>query len=102
METKENKSELAKAVAIVNKAIQNETIRLTEIANTEEGDPILVEGETSTGYQCQLMVDPQGCARIALQYDFPTYKILEEDFPEDMWKAFSQEYGLGAVSSVDL
>ena len=34
------------AVKLVNEAIMAEYKRLEEIAKTEEGDPILIEGET--------------------------------------------------------
>ena len=57
----EENEKLVSAVKSVNEATRAERQRLEEIARTEEGEPILVEGETTAGYYCQLMVDPKRC-----------------------------------------
>lgn len=48
---------LISAVKLVNEAIMAEYKRLEEVSKTEESDPIMVEGETTAGYFCQLTVD---------------------------------------------
>ncbi len=94
--------ELNGAVNLVNEAIKAERSRLEEIAKTEEGDPILIEGETTAGYFCQMMVDPKDVAKIALEYNYPVWHILQEDCPDDMWEDLGRKFGLATVSSMDL
>lgn len=90
------------AVHRVNEAIADEYKRLEEIAKTEEGDPILVEGETTAGYFCQMMVDPKDVAKIALEYNYPVWHILKQDYPEEMWEELGRKFGLETVTSIDL
>ena len=97
----ENKK-LDSAVSLVNEAIREEYKRLQEIANTEEGDPIMVEGETTAGYFCHLMVDPKDVAKIALEYNYPVWHILGEDYPDGMWEDLGRKFGLETVCSIDL
>lgn len=75
---------------------------LEEIAKTEEQDQIMIEGETTAGYYCQLMVDPKDAANIMLDYDYPLYAAMGEDAPDAMWSALGRHYGLRTVSSVDI
>lgn len=89
-------------VSKVNEAIEKERKRLEEIAKTEEGDPILIEGETTAGYFCQMMVDPKDVAKIALEYNYPVWHILKQDYPEEMWEELGRKFGLATVCSVDL
>ena len=49
-----NDEKLVEAVKLVNEAIVAEYKRLEGIAKTEEGDPILIEGETTAGYLIDL------------------------------------------------
>lgn len=65
-------------------------------------DPILIEGETSAGYFCQMMVDPREVAPILLAYNYPVWLALEDDFPDAMWEELGEHFGLASVSSVDL
>lgn len=65
-------------------------------------DPILIEGETRTGYFCQMMVDPREVAPILLEYNYPVWLALGEDFPDAMWEELGEHFGLASVSSVDL
>ena len=90
------------AVKLVNEAIMAEYKRLEEIAKTEEGDPILIEGETTAGYFCHLMVDPKEVARIALEYNYPVWHILQQDYPDGMWEDLGRKFGLETVCSMDL
>ena len=90
------------AVKLVNESIMAEYKRLEEIAKTEEGDPILVEGETTAGYFCHMMVDPKEVAKIVLEYNYPVWHILGEDYPEGMWEDLGRKFGLATVCSIDL
>ncbi len=94
--------ELNGAVNLVNEAIKAERSRLEEIAKTEEGDPILIEGETTAGYFCHMMVDPKDVAKIALEYNYPVWHILQEDCPDAMWEDLGRKFGLATVCSIDL
>ena len=93
---------LISAVKLVNEAIMTEYKRLEEISKTEEGKPIMVEGETTAGYFCQLMVDPKDVAKIMLDYNYPVWRVLEEDAPDAMWEELGYKFGLAHVCSVDL
>lgn len=62
-----NDEKLVEAVKLVNEAIVAEYKRLEDIAKTEEGDPILIEGETTAGYFCHLMVGLATVCSIDLQ-----------------------------------
>lgn len=90
------------AVNLVNEAIVAEYKRLEEIAKTEEGDPILIEGETTAGYFCYLMVDPKEVAKVALEYNYPVWHILQQDYPDAMWEGLGRKFGLATVCSIDL
>ncbi len=94
--------ELNGAVNLVNEAIKTERSRLEEIAKTEEGDPILIEGETTAGYLCHMMVDPKDVAKIALEYDYPVWHILQQDYPDGMLEDLGRKFGLETVCSIDL
>lgn len=105
MKDSDNKSdidELTKAVRIVQKAIRDLEADYKKIANTEEQDPVMLEGETSTGYMCQMMVDPKDVAKVFLDYQYPAWHILEEEPPMGMWERLAEIYGLDAVSYVNL
>ena len=92
----------ATALGMIKDAIRREEEKLKEIANAEEQDPVLIEGETSEGYICHLMVDPKDAARIMLEYRYPIWSILMEDAPDAMWRELARKYGIAVVSSVDL
>lgn len=94
--------DLAEAVKMVNTEINALRADLDRIAKTDSQSPIMVEGETKTGYYCQMMVDPKEAAKIVNDYDYAVYKVLGEDFPDEMWEALAEEYGLGTVTSIDL
>ncbi len=99
---KKESMELAEAVRIVNAAIKAETERLERITKEEEQDPIIIEGETSTGYQVQLMFDPAKAAKIMLDYWYPAYKVLGEEAPREMWDSLARQAGLEDVYYVDI
>ena len=93
---------LEDAVAVVQKEIRDLRAKYESVAKTEEQDPILVEGETSAGYFCQLMVNPQEVAKIFVDYDYALYRVLGEDAPDAMWEDLGRKFGLEHVCSVDL
>lgn len=93
---------LISAVTLVNKVIATKTERLKAVATGDEQDPILIEGETETGYYCQLMVDPKSLTKIMLRYDYSTWRVLVEDAPDEMWEELGREFGVKTVCSVDL
>lgn len=93
---------LTSAVKLVNEAIMAEYKRLEEVLKNGEGEPIMVEGETISGYYCQLMVNPKDVSKIMLDYNYPVWRILEEDAPDGMWEELGRKFGLKTVCSVDL
>lgn len=101
-EKRRNAEKLGQAIRLVNEAIEKERNRLKIIASGINQDPIMVEGETTTGYFCHLMVDPKDVAKIILSYDYPTCRILEEDSPDEMWEELGRHFGLLTISSFDL
>lgn len=100
--TDNNKDKLHEAVKLVNDAIMAEYKRIEEIAKTEEGDPILIEGETTAGYFCHMMVGPKDVAKIVLDYNYPVWHILGEDCPDGMWEDLGRKFGLATACSIDL
>ncbi len=97
---KEEKNRLSDAVRIVKEAIDTERKRLEAIK--EDDDPIMLVGETVTGYYAQLMVNPKTVARIMLDYDYPLWTILDEEAPQGMWDQLAKVFGLDCVSEVDI
>lgn len=92
-----------RAVERVNEMISDERTRLEAITITnEELDPVMIEGETETGYYCQMMVNPKDCARIMLDHEYPTWKVLQEDCPDEMWEELGRKFGIKSVCSIDL
>ena len=100
---KEKDEKFQEAVKLVNDAIMAEYKQLEEIAESDnEDDPIMVEGETTTGYYCQMMVAPREVAKIALEYNYPVWHILQQDYPDGMWEDLGRKFGLATVCSIDL
>lgn len=94
--------ELLNAVKVVQAAIKAKEDRYRKIASTEEQDPILIEGETRTGYDCHLMVDPKDVAQVFLDYDFALWDTVVGEVSDSMWDRLAEIYGLDRVYSVDL
>jgi len=57
----------------------------------------MIEGETTAGYYCQLMVNPQEVAKIFVDYDYALYRVLGEDAPDAMWEDLGRKFGLEHV-----
>lgn len=99
------KEELEHAREIINQKISDERTKLeafTLLKPDATPDPVCIEGETETGYYCQMMVDPRDIAPILLEHQYPVFKVLQEDFPDEMWRELAQKLGLDIISSVDL
>lgn len=94
--------ELLNAVKVVQAAIKAKEDRYRKIASTEEQDPILIEGETRTGYECQLMVDPKDVAQVFLDYDFALWNTVVGEVSDSMWDRLAEIYGLDRVYPVVL
>ena len=96
-----------KAVETVDQLISDyrtelEALTLVKEEYEDDCDPVMVEGETTTGYYCQMMVLPKKVANILLEYDYPIYRVCGQEAPEAMWDELAREFGLGSVSSFDL
>ena len=101
--TKETREKsVSEAVHLVQAEIEAVRKRLEDIAHMEETSPILVEGETSTGYDAHIMADPSKIAKIMLRYDYHFWYTLDEELSDDMWLDIARMVGLEHVSSVDI
>ena len=98
----EQQAKLDEAIDLVNKAIREKWKEYNQIAHTDDGDPAMLEGETSKGVIVHAMVDPKEIARIFLKYNYPTIKILAEEAPQSMWDDLADLVGLESCYSVDL
>ena len=67
---------LSEAVRIVKAAIDAETRRLKQLAESEEEGPIMLEGRTTSCYYVQLMIDPAKVAPVMLDYWYPAYRVF--------------------------
>ena len=91
------------AVDTVQQAISDYRTQLEAMTlSNDDLDPILIEGETETGYSCSMMVNPKDVAKILLKYDFPIYEVLGDEAPQGMWDDLAEQFGVGAVTSFDL
>ena len=72
------------------------------LTDSDDLSPVMVEGETRTGYYCQLMGSPKEVAEIVLKYDYPVFVALEEEPPQAMWDELASHFGLANVTSFDL
>ena len=96
------REEFSKARCIVEEEIRSVTADLEAVAKGEDQEPVMVDGETETGYYCRLMVDPKDAAKIMLNYDYPIYKVTGMEPPQGMWDELARKFGLSSVMSVDL
>ena len=62
-------------------------MKRARLPNYDQGD------ETTVGYFCQLMVNPQEVAKIFIDYNYALYRVLGEDAPDAMWKDLSRKLG---------
>lgn len=93
----------AKALDIIQQKISDYRTKLEAITiSNAELQPIMIEGQTRTGYHCQLMDNPKTAAEIMLRHNYPIFATLGEDAPDAMWQELADEYGLETVSAVGL
>lgn len=91
---------LEDAVAVIQKKRFASGARKYESVANKNGQDhsIMVEGdETTAGYYCQLMVDPQEVAKIFIDYDYALYRVLGEDVPDAMWEDLGRKFELECV-----
>lgn len=93
---------LEDTVAVVQKGIRKWHTKYESVVKAEEQDPIMVEGKTLTGYYCQLITDPKDVAKILLEYDYPVWRVFDEDAPDTMWENLGRKFGLEHVYSAEL
>ena len=101
-EKKQDNNELSKAVKIVQEAIRAQENYYKKIVETDGQSLVMLEGETSTGYYCQMMVDPKDVAKVFLDYQYPIWSVLDEEPPMGMWERLAEIYGLSSVGSVNI
>jgi len=93
----------SEAVRLVNAEIEAVRKRLEDISQAEETDPVLVEGETSTGCYAKVMANPSKIADIMLEDSYHIWSILEND--DELcctWLDIADMVGLASVSNVDI
>ena len=93
---------LSEAARIVREAISAKENHLKQLTGSKENHPIMLEGQTSAGYDVQMMVDPAKIAYIMLDYQYPHCVVLEEEPPLEMWCEIAMLVGLKEVRSVDI
>ena len=72
------------------------------LTDKDDLDSVMLDGETRTGYYCQMLVSPREVAEIVLKYDYPIFAVLKEEPPQAMWAELADHFGLDSVSSFDL
>lgn len=108
MSTKETTEAKTKALQeardLINQEISDYRTKLEALTLCDQSqlDPIMIDGETTAGYQVRLFDTPGDAARIMLKYDWPVYRTLGEDAPDEMWEELGRHYGLETVCSIDL
>ncbi len=93
---------LGDAVEMVKAEIDKQTKYYEKIASTDEQDPVMLEGVTTTGHNCHVMVDPKEVAKVFLNYDYPACLVLDNEPSSDMWDTLARKFGLGEVYGVDI
>ena len=97
-----DQEKLKGAVELVNSAIAEEESRSRRIIEGDEDTHIVIDGETETGYYCQIQVDAKKVAEVYLRYDYSIYRIFGQEVSDNMWNELACMFGLGSVDSVDL
>jgi predicted DNA-binding protein (UPF0251 family) len=103
LSTKEAREKtISEAVHLVNAEIEAVRKHLEDISQTEEASPVLVEGETFTRCDAQVMANPSKIAKIMLKHEYHLWNTLEQDAPEDMWRDIAEMVGLKSVFGVGI
>ena len=87
-----DQEELNEAVKLVNSAIAEEESRLRKIIECDEDSHVMVDGETETGYCCQIQVDAKMIAEVYLRYDYLIYRILGQEVYFPIIRTGSRRY----------
>ena len=98
---KSRSMDLQEAVRIVNEAIEGAQ-RMREIADGKPRSPIEITGETETDYPAAVQVDPAKACKILLNYDEPIYRVLELEYPTELWDELADLAGIHVVGSIDI
>lgn len=95
---------LSEALKIVNQAIRKreDSLRKYITDNSTSEETIIVYGVTYAGCRCTIEADASKIAKIMLDYDEPTFNILGEDCPDDMWSELASATGIKTVCEVDI
>ncbi len=95
-----SRKELEPAVKIVQTAIHSMEAKYRNIVSTDEPVSIMLGGETSTGYYCQVQVDARNVVDVLLEYKYPLWHTLGEDAPLQMWDELASICGLEKVLDI--
>lgn len=87
-----DQEELNEAVKLVNSAIAEEESRLRKIIEGYEDSHIMVDGETETGYYCQIQSDVKRVAEVYLRYGYLIYRILGQEVYFPITRTGSRRY----------
>ncbi len=93
---------LGDAVEMVKAEIDKQTKYYEKIASTDNQTPVMLDGVTTTGYNCGVMVDPKEVAKVFLDYDYPACLVLDNEPSSDMWYTLARKLGLDEVCGVDI
>lgn len=93
---------LCDAVKVVKAEIDKKTKYYEKIASTDNQTPVMLDGVTTTGYNCGVMVDPKEVAKVFLDYDYPACLVLDNEPSSDMWDTLARKFGLDEVYGVDI
>lgn len=91
--------ETRQAAEIVAKAIREAEEALREKATATNTKMILLEGETTTGHEAQVMFPERKVASLQLKYGTATSDILGEERADGFWEELAEEAGLAIVES---
>ena len=88
-------------------AIQLITLFLSAVALSAQDYPQVVTFETSdaesaTFTSLGVASKSKDVAKIALEYNYPVWHILHQDYPDCMWEDLGRKFGLATVCSIDL
>ena len=97
----EKAQKLEEARRVIRQAIDEKRSKYEEVANDDEADAVLLEGITSTGHYCQMMVSSQIIAKIYLKYNYAEDMIISGVANKTMWEEIADTFGVKEVESVD-
>ena len=66
---------------------------MRKIIEGDEDSHVMVDGETETGYCCQIQVDAKRVAEVYLRYDYLMYLILVQEVYVPIVRTSGHRYG---------